>query len=89
LKGTTMLFVPLTRQVADPGYSTAFYLNIDQSLSIVRSTDNTHTRIRGVSVITPAGAPAESVIEVLVIETPEQIATLVNAAKAGVRMVVN
>ena len=83
-----MLFVPLTRQAADPGYSTLFYLNIDQSLSITRSSDDTHTRIRGASVITPAGDPAQTVIEVLVIETPEEIAALVNAARAGTRMVV-
>jgi hypothetical protein len=83
-----MLFVPLTRTAADVGYSTLFYLNIDQSLSMVRAVDNTHTRIRGPSVITPAGASAESVIEVLVVETPEQIATLINSARPGARMVV-
>ena len=55
-----MLFVPLTRAVEDPdtGYSTAFYLNIDQALSIARSNDNTHTRIRGTSVYTPPDTPA-------------------------------
>ena len=88
LKGFAMLFVPLTRTAADVGYSTLFYLNIDQSLSMVRAVDNTHTRIRGPSVITPAGASAESVIEVLVVETPEQIATLINSARPGARMVV-
>jgi len=90
-----MLYVPLTRSAPDPVYSNTFYLNIDQSLSISRSLDNTHTRIRGTSVYTPIPptstrttdpsaqlAPGEeSVIEVLVIETPEQIASLIEAAR--------
>jgi len=82
-----MMFVPLHRQVPDPGYSNVFYLNIDQSLSITRSADDTHTRIRGTSVITPPGAPDQSVIEVLVLETPETIAALLNSARSGQRMV--
>jgi len=82
-----MLFIPLTRQVADPGYEPLFYLNVDQSLSMVRSTDDTHTRIRGVSVLTP-DVGAQSVIEVLVLETPEEIATLINATRAGSRILV-
>jgi hypothetical protein len=88
-----MLYIPLTRAVADPdGYSFTFYLNVDQSLSITRSADNTHTRIRGMSVYTPAQATrtvdptqqltageVSSTIEVLVVETPEQIMALMQA----------
>jgi hypothetical protein len=82
-----MLFVPLHRDAADPGYSALFYLNIDQSLSITRSEDDTHTRIRGISVYTPSGATEATVIEALVTETPEEIAALINSAKSGARFV--
>ena len=76
-----MLFVPLNRSPADPIRLTRrpSCLNIDQALSITRSADDTHTRIRGTSVYTPPDTP---VIEVLVVETPDEIAALVNAARS-------
>jgi hypothetical protein len=81
-----MMFVPLNRDVPDPGFSSLFYLNIDQALSITRSADDTHTRIRGLAVYLTGTAP--TIVETLVLETPEEIAALINAAKAGVRMIV-
>jgi hypothetical protein len=85
-----MLFVPLNRQLADAGYVAQFWLNIDQALSITRSADNTHTRIRGLFVYYPEQGSTEPVaIEALVLETPEQIAQLINnAATRGQRMIV-
>lgn len=91
-----MLYIPLTRAVPEAEYSPTFYLNVDQSLSFARATDDTHTRIRGTSVYTPVQvassglqkidpqvtlAPGEeTVIEVLVLETPQEILDLIAAA---------
>ena len=81
-----MMFVPLTHDAADPGFSQLFYLNIDQALSITRSANDTYTRIRGLAVYQAGTVP--TIVETAVVERPEEIAALINAAKAGVRMIV-
>jgi len=55
-------------------------------LSITRSDDDTHTRIRGLAVYLSGAQP--TIVETFVTETPEVIAQLINSARAGQRFVV-
>jgi hypothetical protein len=63
-------------------YSTTFWLNLAQPWTIERSEDGTHTRIKG------ADLDNGTTLELLVVETPQQIADLVQASKMSAMKVV-
>jgi hypothetical protein len=79
-----MLIIPLTRTTTDPLYEAAFHLNVDLALSFTRALDDTHTRIRSTSVYTQVSGEPQ-IVETLVVETPEQIAALIEATRASGR----
>lgn len=79
-----MLIIPVTRTTADPLYEAVFYVNVDLTLSFTRSLDDTHTRIRSNNVYTQTSGEPQ-IVEALVVETPEQIAALIEATRASGR----
>jgi hypothetical protein len=79
-----MLIIPLTRTTTDPLYEAAFHLNVDLTLSFTRALDDTHTRVRSTSVYTQTSGEPQ-IVETLVVETPEQIAALIEATRASGR----